>query len=118
MEGLKLAAKGSGTPSGRLPAGFVPSKWETIDPEEVQAQAVTSKWDIFDQVSLLRKMEVCWVCVCVLIFTMAYVVGGHDLQIKMKKMGCDCGSVGREVASYTRDLQFESQHRQSLIYQL
>ena len=32
-----------------LPAGFVPSKWETVDPEDVQAQAVTSKWDIFDQ---------------------------------------------------------------------
>ncbi len=29
--------------------GFVPSKWETVDPVEVQAQAVTSKWDIFDQ---------------------------------------------------------------------
>ena len=27
----------------------MPSKWETVDPEEVQAQAVTSKWDIFDQ---------------------------------------------------------------------
>ena len=33
----------------KLPSGFVPSKWETVDPEEVQAQAVTSKWDIFDQ---------------------------------------------------------------------
>ncbi len=32
-----------------LPAGFVPSKWETVDQETVQAQAVTSKWDIFDQ---------------------------------------------------------------------
>ena len=26
----------------------MPSKWETVDPEEVQAQAVTSKWDLFD----------------------------------------------------------------------
>ena len=33
----------------RMPAGFVPSKWETIDPEDVQAQAVTSKWDLFEQ---------------------------------------------------------------------
>ena len=32
-----------------MPAGFVPSKWETVDPEEVQAQALTSKWDICDQ---------------------------------------------------------------------
>jgi len=30
--------------------GFVPSKWETVDPEEVKAQAVTttSKWDLFE----------------------------------------------------------------------
>ena len=33
----------------KAPAGFVKSKWETVDPDEVQAQAVTSKWDIFDQ---------------------------------------------------------------------
>ena len=33
----------------KLPAGFVPSKWETIEPEEVQAQAITSKWDLFDE---------------------------------------------------------------------
>lgn len=29
---------------------FVPSKWETVDPETVQLQAVTtSKWDLLDQ---------------------------------------------------------------------
>ena len=27
----------------------MPSKWETVDPNEVQAQAVTSKWDLFDE---------------------------------------------------------------------
>ncbi|QQP57398.1 Uncharacterized protein FKW44_002374, partial [Caligus rogercresseyi] len=27
----------------------MPSKWEAVDPEDVQAQAVTSKWDIFDE---------------------------------------------------------------------
>ncbi len=37
--------------------GFVPSKWETIDPEEVQAQAVTSKWDIFDQQEEDKKKQ-------------------------------------------------------------
>ena len=37
------------TDKSKLPAGFVPSKWETIEPEEVQAQAITtSKWEIFD----------------------------------------------------------------------
>ena len=30
-------------------AGFAPSKWETVDQKTVEAQAVTSKWDIFDQ---------------------------------------------------------------------
>ena len=39
----------SNSSAKQMPAGFVPSKWETVDPEEVQAQAVTSKWDIFDQ---------------------------------------------------------------------
>lgn len=42
----------SGTPKssgGATPAGFVPSKWETVHPDEVQAQAVTSKWELFDQ---------------------------------------------------------------------
>ncbi len=39
-------AKSSDGAAGR---GFVKSKWETVDPEEVQAQAVTSKWDLFDQ---------------------------------------------------------------------
>lgn len=32
------------------PAKFVPSKWETVDPETVSQQAVTtSKWDLLDQ---------------------------------------------------------------------
>ena len=32
--------------------------------------------------------------------------------------GCGCGSVGRAVASDTRDLQFESRHWQNFIYLL
>ena len=60
LDGMPLdsaKSKGATTPSGRqgLPAGFVPSKWETVDPEDVQAQAVTSKWDIFDQVRFLTR---------------------------------------------------------------
>jgi U2-associated protein SR140 len=48
----------SGPDSGTAPAvenkpkgGFIPSKWETIDPEEVKAGAVTttSKWDLFEE---------------------------------------------------------------------
>lgn len=34
--------------SSKAPA-FIPSKWETVDPEQVEAQAVTtSKWDTLD----------------------------------------------------------------------
>ena len=33
-------------------------------------------------------------------------------------MGIGCGSVGRVVASDTRDQRFESRHRQNFIYQL
>ena len=32
-------------------------------------------------------------------------------------MGSGCGSVGRTVASNTRDLRFETRHWQNLIYQ-
>ena len=32
--------------------GFIPSKWETVDPEQVEAQAITtSKWDTLDPVA-------------------------------------------------------------------
>lgn len=32
--------------------GFVPSKWETVDPEQIEAQAITtSKWDTLDPVA-------------------------------------------------------------------
>jgi U2-associated protein SR140 len=35
--------------SGSMPAGFVPSRWETVDPEQVEAQAMTtSKWDLLE----------------------------------------------------------------------
>lgn len=35
--------------SSLKPRAFIPSKWETIDPEQVEAQAVTtSKWDTLD----------------------------------------------------------------------
>ncbi|XP_076247074.1 U2 snRNP-associated SURP motif-containing protein isoform X3 [Calliopsis andreniformis] len=33
-----------------IPAGFVPSRWETVDPDQVEAQAMTtSKWDELGQ---------------------------------------------------------------------
>jgi hypothetical protein len=47
LDGMPLGPSNEKKKSGPA-AGFVPSKWETIDPEDVQAQAVTSKWDIFD----------------------------------------------------------------------
>ena len=32
------SSSSNATDKSKLPAGFVPSKWETIEPEEVQAQ--------------------------------------------------------------------------------
>ena len=51
VDGVPLEPKRPQMASSKAaaPPGFVPSKWETVDPDEVQAQAVTSKWDIFDQ---------------------------------------------------------------------
>ncbi len=49
VDGVPMPASNGKARSVAMPAGFVPSKWETVDPDEVQAQAVTSKWDIFDQ---------------------------------------------------------------------
>ncbi|XP_017002072.2 U2 snRNP-associated SURP motif-containing protein [Drosophila takahashii] len=35
-------------PTAKMP-GFIPSKWETVDPQQVEAQAITtSKWDTLD----------------------------------------------------------------------
>ncbi|XP_016980599.2 U2 snRNP-associated SURP motif-containing protein isoform X1 [Drosophila rhopaloa] len=35
-------------PAPKMP-GFIPSKWETVDPQQVEAQAITtSKWDTLD----------------------------------------------------------------------
>lgn len=34
------------------PGGFIPSKWETVDPDQIEAQAITtSKWDTLDPVA-------------------------------------------------------------------
>lgn len=49
LEQSKRPPMTSSSKVANAPPGFVPSKWETVDPDEVQAQAVTSKWDIFDQ---------------------------------------------------------------------
>lgn len=55
IDGIPIATeKISAETEGLLKAGsksgaFIPSKWETIDPEQVEAQAVTtSKWDTLD----------------------------------------------------------------------
>lgn len=32
--------------------GFIPSKWETVDPKQIEAQAITtSKWDTLDPIA-------------------------------------------------------------------
>ncbi|CAG0881397.1 unnamed protein product [Darwinula stevensoni] len=40
------------------PIKYAPSKWETVDPEDVAAQAMTtSKWDLLEQEELKKKQE-------------------------------------------------------------
>ena len=53
-----------------------------------------------------------------------YIIGGGLRQVgiiiiprpKSKKLGSGCGSVGRAVASDTRDPHFKSNHQLNLIY--
>nr|XP_040573159.1 U2 snRNP-associated SURP motif-containing protein-like [Lepeophtheirus salmonis] len=49
LDGAPLDDPSSLNPSSNRGGVCLPSKWETVDPEDVQAQAVTSKWDIFDE---------------------------------------------------------------------
>jgi len=52
----KLGEKAKSTPA--RPAGFVTSKWETVDPEDVKAGAVTtSKWDTEDSDQLVKARK-------------------------------------------------------------
>lgn len=59
---------------------FVPSKWETVDPEQIEAQAMTtSKWDLLEppqQVKCLlsfKKKNFFWPCSLIL------KIFGHSL---------------------------------------
>ncbi|XP_017073069.1 LOW QUALITY PROTEIN: U2 snRNP-associated SURP motif-containing protein [Drosophila eugracilis] len=46
LDGIPLEKETKPTP--KMP-GFIPSKWETVDPQQVEAQAITtSKWDTLD----------------------------------------------------------------------
>lgn len=41
-----------------VPAGFVPSRWETVDPEQIEAQAMTtSKWEMSEHPEPLGGSE-------------------------------------------------------------
>ena len=42
----------------------------------------------------------------------------QDFTLRTNYLGSGCGSVGRAVASDTRDLRFKSRHWQNFIYQL
>ncbi|GLH10041.1 U2 snRNP-associated SURP motif-containing protein [Gryllus bimaculatus] len=61
--GAVLGPGGGGGGAGRalkvaMPAGFVPSRWETVDPEQVEAQAMTtSKWDLLEQSEPPEQVE-------------------------------------------------------------
>lgn len=41
----------------RTTGAFVPSKWETVDPEQIEAQAMTtSKWDTLEPAQHVNKI--------------------------------------------------------------
>lgn len=46
---MEQVQKSTDTKSQAKMPGFIPSKWETVDPQQVEAQAITtSKWDTLD----------------------------------------------------------------------
>lgn len=48
IDGMPLDGKNDQSP---VAAGFIPSKWETVDPEQIEAQAITtSKWETLDPI--------------------------------------------------------------------
>lgn len=51
MDDGRTATKNKGNDKKPImPAGFVPSRWETVDPDQVEAQAMTtSKWEELGQ---------------------------------------------------------------------
>lgn len=51
IDGIPIGNRNDGSPQTNA-AGFIPSKWETVDPDQIEAQAVTtSKWDTLDAAS-------------------------------------------------------------------
>ncbi|XP_034947103.1 U2 snRNP-associated SURP motif-containing protein isoform X1 [Chelonus insularis] len=51
MDDTRVQTKNKGNEKKQsIPAGFVPSRWETVDPDQVEAQAMTtSKWEELEQ---------------------------------------------------------------------
>lgn len=52
IDGIPIDSKNDRSPSATATAaGFIPSKWETVDPEQIEAQAITtSKWETLDPI--------------------------------------------------------------------
>lgn len=51
IDGIPIDSKNDRSPSTTAAAGFIPSKWETVDPEQIEAQAITtSKWETLDPI--------------------------------------------------------------------
>lgn len=52
IDGIPIDGKNDQSPTtATAAAGFIPSKWETVDPEQIEAQAITtSKWETLDPV--------------------------------------------------------------------
>lgn len=49
IDGIPIGNRNDRSPPAA--AGFIPSKWETVDPDQIEAQAITtSKWETLDPV--------------------------------------------------------------------
>lgn len=54
IDGIPIGNKNDRSPVPAA-AGFIPSKWETVDPDQIEAQAITtSKWETLDPVKELQ----------------------------------------------------------------
>lgn len=57
IDGIPIGNKNDRSPVPAA-AGFIPSKWETVDPEQIEAQAITtSKWETLDPVQPSGNMS-------------------------------------------------------------
>ena len=77
------------------------------------AKFITFWFHHFPSISLLQRKKNIKITEIIKIIPKSYTIKETKIII-----GSGCGSVGRAVASDTRDPQYKSRHRQNIIYQL